>query len=228
MMNLPKILIIEDETQIRRFVRMALEEEGFVVIDAQSGKQGLIETSTRQPDLVIIDLGLPDCDGNDVIAQIRTWSEVPILVLSARDREEEKVAALNIGADDYLSKPFGVPELLARVRAHLRRRQTAASEGQNRVAFGAVQVDLATRQVSRDGEEVHLTPIEYRLLQTLVRERGKVGTHTALLHEVWGANHSERSHYLRTYMGHFRQKLERDPAQPEFLLTELGGGYRLQ
>jgi two-component system KDP operon response regulator KdpE len=228
MMNSPKILIIEDETQIRRFVRMALEEEGFVVIDAQSGKQGLIETSTRQPDLVIIDLGLPDCDGNDVIAQIRTWSEVPILVLSARDREEEKVAALNIGADDYLSKPFGVPELLARVRAHLRRRQTAASEGQSRVVFGAVQVDLATRQVSRDGEVVHLTPIEYRLLQTLVRERGKVVTHTALLHEVWGPNHSERSHYLRTYMGHLRQKLERDPAQPEFLLTELGVGYRLQ
>ena len=226
-MSAPRILIIEDENQIRRFVRMALEEEGFTVLEANNGQRGMIETSTRQPELVIVDLGLPDCEGKEVIRQIRTWSDVPILVLSARDREEEKVAALNIGADDYLTKPFGIPELVARVRAHLRRRQSQDGQGEAVVHIGAITVDLGARTVCRDGVEIHLTPIEYRLLLTLIKERGRVVTHSQLLLEVWGPSYGQRSHYLRTYMGHLRQKLERDPAQPEFFLTELGVGYRL-
>jgi len=226
MIKAPRILMIEDENQIRRFVRMSMEAEGFTIIEASNGKQGLIETSTRQPNLVIIDLGLPDGDGKDVIRQIRAWSEVPILVLSARDREEEKVAALNAGADDYLSKPFGIPELIARVRAHLRRHQTN-NHGDAQVYFGDVMVDLATRIIIRAGNEVHLTPIEYRLLSALIKARGRVVTQTKLLLDVWGPHYQDRGHYLRIYMGHLRQKLEHNPAQPQFLLTELGVGYRL-
>jgi len=226
-MKIPRILIIEDENQIRRFVRIALEAENFDVIEADNGTRGLIEASTRQPDLVIIDLGLPDLEGKEVIRQIRSWSEMPIVVLSARDREEEKVAALNIGADDYLTKPFGIPELVARVRAHLRRRQSNENQGDPIAHFGDVTVDLAAHTVTRAGIEIHLTPIEYRLLLTLINARGRVITHNQLMLAVWGPNYSERSHYLRIYMGHLRQKLERNPAQPEFLLTELGVGYRL-
>ena len=226
-MKIPRILIIEDENQIRRFVRIALEAENFDVIEADNGTRGLIEASTRQPDLFIIDLGLPDLEGKEVIQQIRGWSEKPIIVLSARDREEEKVAALNIGADDYLTKPFGIPELIARVRAHLRRRQYDENQGDPIIHFGDVIVDLAAHTVTRAGKEVHLTPIEYRLLLTLTSARGRVVTHNQLMLAVWGPNYSERSHYLRIYMGHLRQKLERNPAQPEFLLTELGVGYRL-
>lgn len=222
-----RIVIIEDENQIRRFVRMALEAEGFVVFEAPDGQRGLIEVSTRQPDLVIVDLGLPDFDGKTVIEQIRTWSKVPILVLSARDREEEKVKAFDAGADDYLTKPFGVPELMARVRAHLRRSNIHEGQGEAVVRFGDVVVDLAARTVARAGVEVHLTPIEYRLLLTLIKERGRVVTHNQLMLAVWGPNYSQRSHYLRIYMGHLRQKLENNPAQPEFLLTELSVGYRL-
>jgi two-component system KDP operon response regulator KdpE len=226
-MKIPRILIIEDENQIRRFVRIALEAENFDVIEADNGTRGLIEASTRQPDLLIIDLGLPDLEGKEVIRQIRGWSAKPIIVLSARDREEEKVAALNIGADDYLTKPFGTPELIARVRAHLRRRQHDENQGDPIVHFGDVIVDLAAHTVMRAGSEIHLTPIEYRLLLTLISARGRVVTHNQLMLAVWGPNYSERSHYLRIYMGHLRQKLERNPAQPEFLLTELGVGYRL-
>lgn len=226
-MKIPRILIIEDENQIRRFVRIALEAENFDVIEADSGTRGLIEASTRQPDLVIIDLGLPDLEGKEVIRQIRGWSGMPIVVLSARDREEEKVAALNIGADDYLTKPFGIPELVARVRAHLRRCLSNEIQGDSVAHFGDVIVDLAAHIVTRAGTEVHLTPIEYRLLLTLINARGRVITHNQLMLAVWGPNYSERSHYLRIYMGHLRQKLERNPAQPEFLLTELGVGYRL-
>ncbi|PTQ72057.1 two-component system KDP operon response regulator KdpE [Nitrosomonas oligotropha] len=226
-MKAPRILIIEDENQIRRFVRIALEAENFDVIEADSGTRGLIEASTRQPDLVIVDLGLPDLEGKEVIRQIRGWSEMPIVVLSARDREEEKVAALDIGADDYLTKPFGMPELIARIRAHLRRRQSNENQGDPIVHFGDVIVDLAAHTVTRSGVDVHLTPIEYRLLLSLINVRGRVVTHNQLMLAVWGPNYSERSHYLRVYMGHLRQKLEHNPAQPEFLLTELGVGYRL-
>ncbi|MER0172055.1 MULTISPECIES: response regulator [Nitrosomonas] len=226
-MKAPRILIIEDENQIRRFVRIALEAENFDVIEADSGTRGLIEASTRQPDLVIVDLGLPDLEGKEVIRQIRGWSEMPIVVLSARDREEEKVAALDIGADDYLTKPFGMPELIARIRAHLRRRQSNENQGDPIVHFGDVIVDLAAHAVTRSGVDVHLTPIEYRLLLSLINVRGRVVTHNQLMLAVWGPNYSERSHYLRVYMGHLRQKLEHNPAQPEFLLTELGVGYRL-
>lgn len=226
-MNLPRILIIEDESQIRRFVRMALESEGFQVLEADTGTRGLIETSTRQPDLVIADLGLPDMPGKDVITQIRSWSQVPILVLSARDREEEKVATLNLGADDYLTKPFGVPELIARVRAHLRRCRSGDGAGESRVCIGEVVVDIAARTITREGAQVHLTPIEYRLLLALIQDRGRVVTHDKLLRHVWGPNYAGRAHYLRIYMGNLRQKLERDPAQPAFFLTELGVGYRL-
>lgn len=226
-MKIPRILIIEDENQIRRFVRIALEAENFDVIEADSGTRGLIEASTRQPDLAIIDLGLPDSDGKEIIRQIRSWSKMPIIVLSARDSEEEKVAALNMGADDYLTKPFGVPELVARVRAHLRRYQSSENQSDPIVHFGDVVIDLAAHSVTRTGTEIHLTPIEYRLLLTLINARGRVITHNQLMLAVWGPNYSERSHYLRIYMGHLRQKLERNPAQPEFLLTELGVGYRL-
>lgn len=226
-MKTSRILIIEDENQIRRFVRIALEAENFDIIEADSGTRGLIEASTKQPDLVIIDLGLPDLEGKEVIRQIRGWSEMPIVVLSARDREEEKVAALNIGADDYLTKPFGMPELVARVRAHLRRCQSNENQGDPIAHFGDVIVDLAAHTVTRADTEIHLTPIEYRLLLTLINARGRVITHNQLMLAVWGPNYSERSHYLRIYMGHLRQKLERNPAQPEFLLTELGVGYRL-
>jgi len=221
------VVLIEDEKQIRRFVRVSLEAEGIAVHEAPTGKQGLVEAATRKPDLVIVDLGLPDTDGIDVIRELRSWTELPVIVLSARTQEEEKVAALDAGADDYLTKPFGVSELMARIRAHLRRRNQAAASESPQVAFGAVIVDLALRQVTRDGALVHLTPIEYRLLATLVRHAGRVLTHRQLLREVWGKSHVESHHYLRIYMAHLRQKLERDAAQPEHIVTETGVGYRL-
>ncbi|RKP43719.1 two-component system response regulator KdpE [Trinickia fusca] len=221
------VVLIEDEKQIRRFVRTSLETEGIAVYDAETGKQGLVEAATRKPDLVIVDLGLPDTDGLDVIRELRGWSEMPVIVLSARTHEAEKVAALDAGADDYLTKPFGVSELLARIRAHLRRRNLAGTSESPQVRFGPVCVDLAQRLVSRDGAPVHLTPIEYRLLATLVRHAGRVLTHRQLLRDVWGPSHVESNHYLRIYMAHLRQKLERDPAQPEHIVTETGVGYRL-
>jgi len=221
------VVLIEDEKQIRRFVRVSLEAQNMTVHEAETGQQGLIAAATRKPDLIIVDLGLPDTDGIDVIRELRTWTEAPVIVLSARTQEEEKVAALDAGADDYLTKPFGVSELLARIRAHLRRRnQTGASETPV-VSFGDVTVDLALRRVTRSGEVVHLTPIEYRLLSTLVRDAGRVLTHRHLLREVWGPSHVESPHYLRIYMAHLRQKLERDAAQPEHIVTETGVGYRL-
>ena len=221
------VVLIEDEQQIRRFVRVSLEGEGMTVFDAPTGKQGLVDAATRKPDLVIVDLGLPDTDGLDVIRELRAFSDLPVIVLSARTQETEKVAALDAGADDYLTKPFGVSELLARIRAHLRRRNRGGASDAPQVRFGGVSVDLALRQVTRDGEPVHLTPIEYRLLAVLVRDAGRVLTHRQLLREVWGPSHVESSHYLRIYMAHLRQKLERDPAQPEHIVTETGVGYRL-
>ncbi|MFD4121182.1 response regulator [Alcaligenes faecalis] len=228
-MNKAQILIVEDESNIRRFVRIALEQEGMSVIEASTLAQARMDAATRRPDLMIVDLGLPDGDGKDLIRDLRSWVYSPILVLSAREREEEKVAALNAGADDYLVKPFGVPELLARIRALLRRSQLVPNvqAASSRVRFGGVQVDLASHEVTRDGEAVHLTPIEFRLLTALIRGHGKVLTHQHLLHETWGTAYSDRPHYLRVYMMQLRQKLEEDAAQPKYLLTELQVGYRL-
>jgi two-component system, OmpR family, KDP operon response regulator KdpE len=223
-----QIVLIEDEKQIRRFLRMTLEAEGLVVTEAETGRQGLTEVGIRRPDLVILDLGLPDMDGIEVIEYLRSWSDVPILVLSARSEELQKVRALDSGADDYLTKPFGNSELMARVRVHLRRRPGDAAEANAPLfQFGDITIDFLLRRVTRDHQEVHLTPIEYKLLAALVRNAGKVRTHTQLLREVWGTGHAERSHYLRIYMGHLRQKLETDPARPAHIRTETGVGYRL-
>ncbi len=223
----PSVVVVEDEKQIRRFVRSALEAEGCRVFEAENGKQGLVEAGTRKPDLIILDLGLPDLDGVEFIRDLRGWSAVPILILSARSTENDKIVALDAGADDYLTKPFGVGELLARVRALLRR-QGKSSEGSPVVSFGDVQADLSKRVVTRSGEPVHLTQIEYRLLSLLMANPGKVLTHRHLLREVWGPSFVESNHYLRIYVGRLRQKLEADPAQPKHLLTETGVGYRFQ
>lgn len=228
-MSRARVLIVEDEVDIRRFVRMALEKEGMTVAEAKSAEEARIDASCRKPELVIVDLGLPDGDGKVFIREFRTWSNAPVVVLSAREREEEKVAALDAGADDYLTKPFGVPELLARVRAQLRR---ATLPNLNHptspvVGFGNVRVDMATYEVTKGGEKVHLTPLEFRLLTALVRGQGKVMTHRQLLLEVWGPAYVDRPHYIRLYMANLRHKLEDDPARPRHLITELQVGYRL-
>jgi two-component system KDP operon response regulator KdpE len=225
---MPTALLVEDEPQIRRFVRAALEEEGWHVHESASMQRGLIDAGTRKPDLVILDLGLPDGDGIDFIADLREWSNVPVIVLSARVNEADKIKALDAGADDYLSKPFGTGELLARVRATLRRQRQPQSDKAGQVQFGEVVVDLPNRRVTKRGEHVHLTPTEYRLLSVLVANAGRVMTAPQLLRAVWGPAQSDNSHYLRIYMGHLRHKLEDDPAQPQFLLTETAVGYRLQ
>ena len=228
----PTAVVIEDEPQIRRFVRSALEAEGWQGFEAETAQRGLTEAGTRKPDLLVLDLGLPDGDGLDLIRDVRGWSTVPIVVLSARSDEADKIAALDAGADDYLAKPFGVGELLARVRANLRRPRVVhahgdASTGEQLFAFGDVVVDRQARLVRRNGIEVHLTPIEYRLLTVLMTNAGRVLTHRQLLREVWGPSHAGQNHYLRIYMGHLRQKLEADPAQPKHFLTETAVGYRL-
>lgn len=225
--NAPKVIVIEDEAQIRRFVRQALEDEGCRIFEAGTAKDGLIEAGTRKPDLVILDLGLPDRDGIELIRDLRGWSDVPIIILSARSEEDDKIAALDAGADDYLAKPFGVGELLARTRALLRRR-ARAGDTPAVVEFGDVRVDLARRVVERGGAAIHLTALEYRLLTVLIANAGRVLTHRQLLRDVWGPSYVESSHYLRIYVGHLRQKLEADPTQPHFILTETGVGYRFQ
>ncbi|MER2474384.1 two-component system response regulator KdpE [Photorhabdus laumondii] len=219
------ILIIEDEKEIRRFVRLALEGEGYRVFDSDTLKWGLIEAGTRKPDLIILDLGLPDGDGINLIRDLRQWSAIPVIVLSARDKEADKVAALDAGADDYLSKPFGISELLARVRVALRRFARTNKE-ESIVHFSDVVVDLVNRRITKNDEELHLTPIEFRLLGELLANSGKVLTQRQLLNQVWGPNYVEHNHYLRIYMGHLRQKLETDPTRPKHLLTETGIGYR--
>jgi two-component system, OmpR family, KDP operon response regulator KdpE len=223
----PVAVLVEDERQIRRFVRDALESEGWTVFEAETLKRGLIEAGTRKPDLVILDLGLPDGNGIDLIRDLRGWSQIPVIVLSARAGETDKIEALDAGADDYLTKPFGVGELLARVRAAQRRRSAAGSTGKPSVRFGDVEVDLTARIVHKGGEAVHLTPIEYRLLALLIGSAGRVLTHRHICREVWGPGHEHSAHYARIYMGHLRQKLEDDPARPKHIVTETGVGYRL-
>jgi len=224
----PTILIVEDECQIRRFVRTALEREGMRVGEAGTRRDGLIEAGRCMPDLVVLDLGLPDGDGAQFVEDFRAWSSAPVLVLSARSTENDKIGVLDAGADDYLTKPFSVGELLARVRALLRRGRNGAEAEAALVAFGDVEVDFSRRQVTRGGELVKLTPIEYRLLGVLIANAGKVLTHRHLLREIWGPAYSDSSHYLRIYVGHLRHKLEDDPAQPRHFLTETGVGYRFQ
>lgn len=219
------ILIVEDEKEIRRFVRIALESEGWRVFESETLQRGLIEAGTRKPDLIILDLGLPDGDGLTYIQDLRQCSSIPIIVLSARSSEEDKVAALDAGADDYLSKPFGISELLARVRVALRR-HSGGSQESPLINFSDISVNLINRQVTRAGIDLHLTPIEFRLLSALLANAGKVITQRQLLNQVWGPNYVEHSHYLRIYMGHLRQKLETDPTRPKHLLTETGVGYR--
>ncbi|MDB5822302.1 MAG: kdpE [Herminiimonas sp.] len=223
----PIALLVEDEPQIRRFVRTSLEAEGWHVHESETMKRGLIDAGSRKPDLIILDLGLPDGDGVDFILAVRKWSALPIIVLSARVGEADKVAALDAGADDYLTKPFGVAELLARVRSARRRRSELNVTLAGIVEFGDVRVDLKKRLVTRAGNVVHLTATEYRLLEALLAAGGRVVTSPQLLKQVWGPSNAENGHYLRIYMGHLRQKLEQDPAQPAYLLTETAVGYRL-
>jgi two-component system, OmpR family, KDP operon response regulator KdpE len=222
----PTALLVEDEKQIRRFVRTALEGLGWVVHEAETLAAGLSAASTRKPDLIILDLGLPDGEGMDFLRDLRTWSEVPVIVLSARVSEEDKVQALDLGADDYLTKPFGVAELLARVRVASRHR-SSKEQTPARFDFGEISLDMNLRTVMRSGVQVHLTPIEYRLLCLLATNEGKVLTHRQLLTEIWGPNRAKEGHYLRVYMGHLRQKLEQNPARPHHILTEPAVGYRL-
>ncbi len=224
----PRVVVVEDEMQIRRFVRAALEDEGCQVYEAETGAQALVEAGTRKPDLVILDLGLPDRDGITVIRELRSWSDVPVLILSARSNEDDKIGALDAGADDYLTKPFGVGELLARTRALLRRKLRAGDTATPVVTFGRICVDLSRRTVHRNDEPVHLTPIEYRLLSVLLANSGRVLTHRQMLKEVWGPSYVESNHYARIYVARLREKLETDPAQPQHILTETGVGYRFQ
>jgi two-component system KDP operon response regulator KdpE len=223
-----QILIVEDEPQIRHFLRTTLTAEGYRVIEAETGQRGVLEAATHKPDLVMVDLGLPDLDGVEVVKRIRAWSTLPILILSARSAEADKVAALDAGADDYVTKPFGVGELTARIRVALRHAaRGAAQNAEEKLHFGNIEVDLQRRLVRADGKDVHLTPIEFRLLGCLARHAGMVLTHRHLLREVWGPSYVDQSHYLRIYMKQLRHKLEPDPARPRFLLTETGVGYRL-
>ncbi len=225
----PTVLLVEDEPQMRRFLRAALGNQPYELIEAPTAREGLAQAASRNPSLILLDLGLPDADGLSVTRELRAWSSTPIIVISARGQEQDKVAALDAGADDYLTKPFGVEELLARMRVALRHAASAAGGSVEPIFESAgVKVDLASRQVWKDGAEVHLTPLEFKLLQILVRHAGKVLTHRQLLKEVWGINAINQNHYLRVYVTQLRHKLEKDPAQPRLLQTETGVGYRLR
>ena len=223
----PTVLVIEDEAQMRRFLKASLESHDYHLVEATTAREGLAQASGRNPDVILLDLGLPDLDGIELTRRVREWSRVPIIVISARGREQDKIAALDAGADDYLTKPFSMGELLARLRVALRR--TATDDGGASVfALGDLKVDLAARLVFRGAAEVHLTPIEYKLLSALVRHAGRVLTHRQLLRDVWGPNAVDHTHYVRVYMTQLRHKLESDPSRPRMLLTEPGVGYRLK
>lgn len=224
----PRILLIEDDLHIRRFLRASLPTQGYELLEAATGQEGLALAAALVPDLILLDLGLPDMEGIEVIRQVRTWSQVPIIILSAREQEREKVATLDAGADDYLTKPFGMGELLARIRAALRRSQTGEKSQERVFSLGKITVDLEKRRVFRGGKEVHLTPIEYKLLTTLIKYRGKVVTHRQLLKEVWGPSYVDQHPYLRIFILNLRRKLEDNPARPVYLLTDPGVGYRLR
>jgi two-component system KDP operon response regulator KdpE len=223
----PSVLVVEDEPEIRRFLRTSLGAEGYRVVESETGERGVIDAGTHKPDLAIVDLGLPDLDGVEVIRRIRAWSPMPIIVLSARAREQAKIEALDAGADDYVTKPFGVGELIARIRVALRHAARTGAGGATALRFGRVEVDLERRKVMRDGKDIHLTPIEFRLLACLAQHLGMVVTHRVLLREVWGPSHVEHTHYLRIYLKQLREKLEEDAVRPRHLLTESGVGYRL-
>jgi two-component system KDP operon response regulator KdpE len=222
------VLVIEDEPPMRRFLRAMLRANGYQVVEAVTAREGLAQAAGRNPEVILLDLGLPDADGVEVARQLRRSTRAPIIVISARGKEQDKVAALDNGADDYLTKPFGAPELLARIRVALRRGATPDDGAPTPIfSSGELRVDLVRREVLRGGEPVHLTPTEYKLLAALIRQAGKVATHRQLLHDVWGANYEDQTHYLRVYMGQLRHKLERDPTRPRLLMTEAGVGYRL-
>lgn len=222
------VLIIEDELPMRRFLRATLASYGFQIIESITGRAGLAQASEQPLDLVLLDLGLPDIDGLEVTRRLREWSKVPIIVLSARNQEYDKIAVLDAGADDYLTKPFGVGELLARIRVAQRHAVQADQPEEPVFTIGDLRVDRSRRHVSLAGADVHLTPIEYQMLATLVRYAGRVVTQRQLLREIWGAAYEQEAQYLRTYMTHLRHKLEADPAHPQYLLTEVGVGYRLR
>jgi two-component system KDP operon response regulator KdpE len=224
----PLVLVVDDERAMRRFLEVALDGNGYRVVEAATGEEALREAAMRSPDLVLLDLGLPDVDGVDVTRRLREWFTAPIIVLSARGQESDKIAALDAGADDYVTKPFAAGELMARMRATLRHRARAGGEPEGVIEAGPVRIDLVKRTVVRDGAEVRLTPIEYRLLTLLARHRGRVLTHAQLLREVWGPSHTGQHHYLRVYMAQLRGKLEPDPARPKLLVTEPGVGYRMR
>jgi two-component system KDP operon response regulator KdpE len=224
----PLLLLVEDELPIRRFLRASLTEEGYRLVEAETGRQAIQLAAQQPPDLVVLDLGLPDMDGQEVLRQLREWLQAPIIILSVRDQEQQKITALDTGADDYLTKPFSTGELLARIRVALRHSARVSAERESSTfTCSELKVDLAARRVFLRDAEVHLTPIEYKLLTTLVRHAGKVLTHRFLLKEVWGPHQVQETHYLRVFMASLRRKIEADPARPRYLLTEQGVGYRL-
>jgi len=223
------ILLIEDEPQMQRFLRIVLQGQGYRFIEAQTGQEGLVQAATRSPDLILLDLGLPDIDGLEVTRRLREWSDIPIIVLSAREQEQDKIKALDAGADDYLTKPFGAGELLARIRVAIRHKvMRQSTTGEPVFILDNLRVDMSQRQVFLNEQEVHLTPIEYKLLTVLIQNAGKVVTHNHLLKEVWGPSYTKETQYLRVYMTQLRHKLELDPARPRFLINEPGIGYRLK
>lgn len=220
-----RVLVIDDEPQIRKLLRVSLGAHGYTVHEAVSGQEGLTQAAVVKPDIVILDLGLPDSDGKEIVQRIREWSDVPIIILTARDQEQEKIDTLDVGADDYITKPFGVGELMARMRVSLRR--AAHSEDEPVITCGDLAVDLAQRRVTVSGREIRLTPTEYDIIKVLAQNAGKVMTHKQLLKHVWGTSYNEDTHYIRVYIGQLRRKIEENPTQPRYIITESGVGYRL-